>query len=543
MKVTYILIFLSVLLTFVSCDRLKHATPYINYSDIERHIVRLSSDEFMGRKPFTKGEELSVNYISAEFKKIGLLPAFEGSFFQKVPMVDVFSNTSNVKLKIANALFPLNASEDFAIWSPKFKEQVSISDVEMIFAGYGIVAEEYDWNDFEGIDVKDKVIVVLSNDPGLISGDPTFFRGKEMTYYGRWTYKFEEAARQGAKGVLIVHTDEGAGYPWHIVDTRNSASQLYLNEEGRDAKKCDFEGWLTYEAAIKTLGLADFDNPEAIFEDVMSKKIKNRSMKMSISLDIENRLVYNESMNVAGMIEGSEKPDECIIYTAHWDHLGICPPDKDGDSIVNGASDNAAAIAWMMEIAEQFVNSKTPPKKSILFISPTAEESGLLGSQWYVDHPVFSLEKTIACFNSDVILFLGKFKDFTITGFGQSELDDIVAEFAKKQGRYIAADPQPENGMLYRSDQLPYMKKGIPSMFGKGYTDQEELGKEETMRRIIEYWKNTYHKPCDEYVKERDKLDGLVDDARLMYSVGRHIIDRNVYPNWKETSEFKNARN
>lgn len=505
--------------------------------DLAKDISVLASDSLQGRAPCTPGENRTISYLEKRMKDIGLDPAFNGSFFQEVPLVKITTKVPDViSFKTPNSTLHMNGGSDISVWSPVPQNEVSLKNVEMIFAGFGINAPEQQWNDFSGIDVAGKIIVVVVNDPGFYTGDSTLFKGKTMTYYGRWHYKFEEAERLGAAGCLIIHQEKAAGYPWAIVNRHHNNTEYYLSDEKLTTAKCKLQGWITTDAARKLFKENGFELDEMI-KEAATRGFRAKPLNTTLSLDVKNYFERCTSHNVAGILRGSSEKDEAIVYTAHWDHLGIGAV-VDGDSIYNGASDNASAMAWMLAIAKEFKNQKEPCKRSVIFLFPTAEESGLLGSDWYVQHPAIPIKNTVACFNSDVYLFLGHFNDVTVTGLGQSELDEILSAEAKTQSRYIASDPNPENGMLFRSDQLSFMKAGVPALFAKGYTDQKELGKEKTAEKIKSYWQNIYHKPCDEFDSKKDNLDGLADDVHLFYKVGLHVANSNLFPEWKTGSEF-----
>ncbi len=522
-------------------DESSMAERSITYWDIENDIIILSADSLQGRAPFTIGEEKTLRYLIGRMQEIGLQPAFNGDFLQAVPLVGITSKPSNeIVVKAPKGNLKMRSGEDFTFWNPSLIKSLKISNCELIFAGYGINAPEWNWNDFGEMDINGKTIVVLVNDPGFHTGNDSLFKGRSMTYYGRWRYKLEEAERQGARGCIIVHEDEASGYPWAVVNRNVCQPDFFLDNEDIAHRKCIANGWLTQKAAVQLFASCkmDYEEMKRLASEPGFKAIP---MGAEYSITIENSWKQSVSYNIGGIIKGSQRSDEVIVYTAHWDHLGIGIP-IDGDSIYNGASDNAAAVAWMLSIAQAFKSLKNPPERTILFLSPTAEESGLLGSQYYVNNPVFDHRKTVACFNSDVIMFLGAFKDVTVTGLGHSELDNMLEKEAAKQGRYLCNDPNPENGMFYRSDQLPFLKAGIPSLFAKGYSDQVDLGKEKTLRVVEEYWKNTYHKPSDEYKSEEHNLQGLVDDTKLFFRLGYNLANSSYFPKWNLESEFYTER-
>lgn len=515
------------------------ALSSINNEDLTKHVKILASDEFEGRRPFTKGETKTIQYLEQTFKNMGLEPANNGSYFQKVPLVEVsVVPETDMIFKSNDKTVSLKYKTDFVAVSHRLTDKIKIENSNVIFAGYGVVAPEYNWNDYKDIDVKGKTVIVLSNDPGLNSGDSTFFKGDIMTYYGRWTYKYEEAARQGAEGIIIIHDDMGAGYPWNVVLNGALVPDLYLIPEDKYQSRCKMEAWITQDAAkrlFESQGL-DFD----LTKTAQKEGFKAIDMNTKLSITLDSKQQYKETTNVLAYLKGSKRPDEVIVYSGHWDHLGIGAA-INGDSIYNGAVDNGTTLAWMLEIAEAFTKLKTKPERSILFFAPTAEETGLLGSAYYVAHPIFDIKKTVANINNDLMLPYGKMKDVMITGYGQSELEDYVAQAAKKQGRYMCPDPNPHTGMFFRSDHFSFVKAGVPSLYARGNCEHVEKGKEWMHNKEAEWIKNCYHKPADEYNDSWD-LSGVADDAKLLFMVGYKLSNEKTFPKWKEGSEFKHLR-
>ena len=528
------------LLGFQSCNnQAETASSVITYKNIEKHIIELSDDKYMGRMPMSDTENDVVNYLVSQMKEIGLEGANQGSYVQEVPILKVISEISpTMNVSTPSGILSLTKLTDYVAFSRKVQPEMELDRSDVVFAGFGIVAQEYQRNDFNGIDVKGKTILVFVNDPGY-GTTSEYFKGNTMTYYGRWTYKFEEAARQGAKACFIIHETGPAGYPWDVVSKNGETTRLYPNPSNGYRDRCEFEGWISLSSAEKMFRKCGLSLQE-VKQKAISPEFKPFILPLKFSGWMKNKFETGSSQNVCGMIKGKDRSDEAIIYTAHWDHLGISMP-VNGDSIYNGASDNASAVSWMLEIARAYKKTEVPVR-SVLFFAPTGEESGLLGSEYYVANPFFEMNKTVAVINTDVVLFLGHFNDITLTGYGQSELDDWVAEAAIEQGRYVAADPNPENGMYFRSDQFPFVKRGVPAVFAKGFTDAQKLGKEKTLEAIGQYWQTIYHTPEDEYVAARDDLSGLVDDAVLMFNVGLKLANSDSWPGWKEGSEFKGIR-
>ena len=532
------LLILCIGILLISCSKkdesFKTALNSFSEKDIERHTNILASDDFLGRKPFTEGETKTINYLKDEFTKIGLK-----SSFQEVPLVQVTGKPSN-KLTISNQnkTLDLALNDEFVAFSRVQKEVVGINGSELIFAGYGIIAPEYNWNDYKDIDVKGKTVVVIVNDPGITTGDPTFFKGNTMTYYGRWTYKYEEAARQGAKGCIIIHNNKGAGYNFSVVRNGATFPKLYLQSKDGYKNRCEIEGWITSDAAKKIFEFCNVDT--ALIEKAATKNHTSIALNAKASTSINQSFISKTSNNVLGYLEGSDKKDELIIFSAHWDCFGIGPK-VNGDSIYNGAIDNGTSLAWMLETAEAFKKLKKKPSRSILFFAPTAEEAGLLGSAYYVENPIYPLAKTIAVFNNDLMFPYGITKDVMVTGYGQSDLDDLLNVEAKKQDRYLLPDPNSHTGMFFRSDHFSFAKVGIPALFARSYHDHITNGKDWMRAKEKDYLSNKYHKTTDEVEEDWD-LSGVVLDSQLLFNLSYNLSNSDVYPQWKETSEFKNVK-
>ncbi len=528
-------------LTSCSNSELQKAEESITGPELSEYVKNLGSDEFMGRKPFTEGEKITVNYLAEELKKIGFEPAFNGSYFQPVPMVEITSLIQgNATVVSAGKTLDLSAPDDIAVTSPRLSGEISVKGSEMVFAGFGIVAPEYNRNDYEGLDVKGKTVVVMVNDPGLYTGDTTYFKGREMTYYGRWTYKFEEAARQGAEGLMIIHETEGAGYQYTIPRKSSLSPRLYMQSADSNKTLCAFTGWISAASAENLFSTMNIKVADLRLE-ACKKDYKGFAMNSNITLKISNTFRFNTSTNVAGILRGSARPEESIVYSAHWDHFGTGEKEN-GDSIYNGAVDNGTSMAWVFEIGEAFSGLKNRPERSVVLFFPTAEEQGLLGSQYYAENPPLSIDKTIACFNNDLMLPIGRMKDVMITGYGQSSLDDMITEAALRQDRYVVKDPNPQTGMYFRSDHFPFAKKGVPSAFARGNTDSREFGKEWAAKMEKDYIDNKYHRPSDNYEPEKWNMDGIIEDARLQFYVGYQLVTSDMLPQWSENSEFKNIR-
>jgi Zn-dependent M28 family amino/carboxypeptidase len=508
---------------------------------LKQDVSVLASDSFGGRKPFTVGETKTINYIQQQFSEAGLEPGNGDSFSQEVPMVSILATAEPyMKVKSSKGDFMLKAFDDYIIWTDKTDETISLDNTELIFAGYGVVAPEYNWNDYEGMDVKDKVVMVMVNDPGFRVGDTTLFRGRTMTYYGRWTYKFEEAARQGAKGCLIIHNTEAAGYPFSVQQNSFNTTRLQLDKRGEDIKNCDVIGWLPESVAKKLFIASGLDS--SLLIKANQRDFKGVPLNLRLSTTMKVQSTYNKSYNVIGKITGSKNKDEVIIYTAHWDHLGIGKPDETGDSIYNGALDNATATAGLLELARAFKSMKTKPERSVIFLSVTAEEEGLLGSEYFVHNPVCPLNNIVADINMECLNWSTKTNDMVIIGEGQSELEDYFREEVKKEGGYISSERHPEAGTYYRSDHFNFAKAGVPALYV--WTGYDVLGKGKAFGEKIqdEYIVKNYHRPSDEYNSSTWTMDGAINELKLLFQVGKRLVFEEKRPEWKSGSEYKTLK-
>ncbi|MFD2863297.1 M28 family metallopeptidase [Mucilaginibacter antarcticus] len=512
----------------------------ISKDSLSAHIKILSSDEFKGRRPFTEGETKTVDFLQTAFKGIGLQPGNGDSYVQEVPLVEITpKSVTSMKVQSAKGSFELKAIEDYVVFTKRTDTVQTLNADDVVFAGFGVVAPEYNWNDYAGLDVKGKVVMVMVNDPGFETGDTTMFKGKAMTYYGRWTYKYEEAARQGAKACIVVHSTAAASYPFQVVQTSNGGVKLHLDLRASNPYLLAMQGWVTHNAAIKMLQAAGKDT--SVLHTANNKGFKGFDMGLKVSATLQTKAVFNKSKNVIAKIPGSKRPDEYVIFSAHWDHLGVGKPDAKGDSIYNGALDNASGTAAIIEIARAFKAMKTPPERTIVFLSVTAEEQGLLGSAYYGENPVYPADKTVANINIDGINFYGKTKDAAIYGSGQSELEDYLVDELKKSGRYLAPEAHPEAGLYYRSDHFSFAKVGVPSITIDG--GNEVIGKEKGYGQKMgdDYTAKRYHQPADEYDATWN-LEGAIQDIGMIFHIGKRIAFETKFPQWRETSEFKKLR-
>lgn len=512
----------------------------ITAEELKMHIQVLSSDEFEGRGPASEGEKKTIAYLKKQFEDMGLEPGNGDSYFQNVPLLEI-SALSDMSLTVKGRgnTESFKYGSDFVAWTTRMVKNVSLEASDLVFVGYGIVAPEYDWNDYAGLNVSGKTVVMLVNDPGYATQDQSLFNGNAMTYYGRWTYKFEEAARQGAEGAIIIHEVGPAGYGWGVVESSWTGPQFGLVSENGNLQSCALEVWVTYETAGKIFSAAG-KNLDDLTKSAEKKSFKPVNLRLKASITVNNQMKLSSSYNVMGLLRGSKSPDEIIIYTAHWDHLGI-DDNLEGDKIYNGALDNATGTAGLLEIAEAFSQLPEKPERSILFLAVTAEEQGLLGSSYYAKHPVFPIEQTVANINMDGLNIVGKMRDVTVIGYGNSELDLYVDEVARQQGRTVIPDPSPEKGYYYRSDHFSFAKVGIPSLYIEMGMDHVDHGVAYTKAAQDDYTENRYHKPSDEFDPNWD-LSGAIDDLLLMYDIGYRLSNEKTFPNWNEGNEFRALR-
>jgi Zn-dependent M28 family amino/carboxypeptidase len=527
----------------------KEALETIKVDALMEHVKELSSDDYEGRAPGSRGEEKSIKYIADEFKKAGLAPGnTDGTYYQKVPLVGITTDQdTELDIKAAGKDLDYKFGEDFVARTTRAVEGTSF-DADMVFAGYGVVAPEYKWDDYKGMDVRGKVLVMLVNDPPVSDPknpsrlDPKVFGGRAMTYYGRWTYKYEIAAEKGAAGVLIVHETEPAGYPWAVPRGSFTIENFDLVSKDNNMSRVNIEGWIHNDKARELFGLLGM-NFDALKRAAKRRDFKPVPLKANAKLRIENKIRRIESNNVAAKLEGSdpELKDQYVIYTAHWDHMGIGQPDETGDKIYNGALDNATGIGGMIEMGRAFKSLPKAPSRSILFLAVTAEEKGLLGSKYYAENPIYPLEKTVAVINMDGLNQWGPTKDITVIGLGNSTLDDVLRKAAAEKGRTLTPDPEPEKGFYYRSDHFSFAKEGVPALDPSDGTvfigKPAGFGK----KKRAEYTAKDYHKPSDEIKPDWD-LSGAVEDLRLLFTVGYRVAMTSEYPRWKAGTEFKARR-
>ena len=523
--------------------------PKLDPAVILQHIKVLSSDKFQGRAPGGIGEDLTVGYLETQFKDLGLKPGNpDGTYVQKVPLVGITGAEGKplVFTKGAQKL-ALTWKDDVVAWSKHVADGAEIDKSDVVFAGYGIEAPEFGWNDFKNIDVKGKTIVVLVNDPPIPDPadastlDAKMFGGRAMTYYGRWTYKFEEGARKGAAAVLIVHETVPAAYPFSVVQG-NLGEKFDTIAPDKNMSRSNIEGWITVDAARKLFTMAG-QNFDELKKKALSKDFTAVPLGVQASMGIKNTLRNVNSRNVVAKLEGSDPSlkDEFVVYTAHWDHLGVGEA-VNGDKIYNGARDNAAGVALMLEVARQFTKVQPPPKRSILFTMVTAEEQGLLGSQYYSVTPLYPLAKTVADINIDSPNVFAPSKDVTVIGMGASDLDDYLQQAAQEQGRTLRPDPEAEKGYYYRSDHFNFAKQGVPALYiESGHDAAGDKPADYLKKKLDDYEAHDYHAPSD-VVKPDWDLSAAALDGQLVFAVGYRVANAGKWPEWKPGNEFRAKR-
>ncbi len=525
----------------VENNKIGKALDSITADDMKRYISVIASDDFQGRAPSTIGEVKTINYLAEQFKELGLKPANNGSYFQEVSLVKLTADGS-MKLDISGAKSPvsLKFSDDFIGGTPQTSDLVKIENSEIIFVGYGINAPERNWNDYKGLDVRGKTVLMLVNDPGYATSDTALFDGRSMTIYGRWTYKFEEAARQGATAAIIIHETGAAAYPWAVVQNSWTGSQFYLVGNELSKSALQLQSWVTTEAAKKLFESAGLDY-EKLTASAAKRGFTPVDMKLKASITFKNSVEYTKSNNVAALWPGKDQSDEYIIYSAHWDHFGVNPSLK-GDTILNGAVDNATGTAALLEIAKAFTKLPENQNRSVLFLSVTCEEQGLLGSKFYAENPLFPLNKTVGVINMDALNITGRTKDMTIVGLGNSALDNYAVAVLKKYGRYANPDPSPEKGSYFRSDHFSFAKVGVPALYLAKGVDDVEHGKEWGMAESEKWVNANYHKASDNYEPDIWKFDGMIEDIKVYFEVGYDLSMVKEFPEWKSGSPFKAIR-
>ena len=528
-------------------QRLKPALDTITPDSLLGHIKILVGDNFEGRAPGTKGEEMTVKYLTEAFKTAGLKPGNpDGTYVQEAPLAGITSEPS-MSFTVGDKVTDLKFPDDYVASSARLENEIKIDNTDVVFVGYGIVAPEYGWDDYKDVDVKGKTILMLINDPAIPDSkdanklDEKMFKGKAMTYYGRWTYKYEIAAQKGAAAAIIIHETEPAAYPYSVVRSSWAKENFELDRPNKNADAVQVRSWITLDAAKKLLADAgqDFD---ALKKAALKKDFRPVALNAKSNVSIKQTVRTFKSRNVVGKLEGSDPKlkDECVLYTSHWDHLGR-DPQLQGDQIFNGAIDNASGVASLIQLAAAFTKVNPPPKRSVLFMATTAEEANLLGAKFYAEHPLYPIEKTLADINIDTVNPWGKTRDIEDLSNANSTLDDMLAAAAKRNGREMKPNSQPEKGSFYRADQFEFCKVGVPSLYIGG--GKEVLGKapEFGQQKKDEYIANIYHQVSDQVNPEWD-LSGAAQDMRLLFEVGYEVANGKKWPEWKSGTEFKAKR-
>jgi len=518
-------------------------SPAFSEASYRKHIEVLSSDAFEGRAPGTEGEKKTLAYIEQQFRAAGLKPGIGDSYLQPVPLVEIVPH-ADAAMQLTGAGGPslaLRNLDDIVVWTRRPVPSVNLPNAEVVYAGYGIVAPEYGWDDYAGLDVRGKLVLALVNDPGYATQDPKLFTGNAMTYYGRWDYKFAEAVRHGAAGLLVIHETKAAGYPWDVPRNGATKPQFDLRIDDPASQRLALEGWITEEAASRALSAAGMDFA-ALKKASSIRGFKGRATGLTASMSVRNDVRNAVSYNVVGMVPGSKRPKEAFVYTAHWDHLGKTADAKPGeDAIFNGAQDNSTGISALIELGRAFAATKPAPQRSVYFVAVTAEESGLLGSEYFTAHPPIPVAQMAGGLNMDNLYAVGKTRDITVIGFGQSELEDDLRKAAARQGRVPAQEPSPEKGFYYRSDHFNLAKAGVPMLYTKSGVDSPTRGADYGKRWLEDYTAKKYHKPGDEYSPDWD-VSGTLQDLQLYYDVGLGIVNSSRWPNWRADSEFRAIR-
>jgi Zn-dependent M28 family amino/carboxypeptidase len=517
----------------------------LDADDFAEMVKTLASDAFEGRAPGTPGEDKTVEYIKAQFERIGLQPGNNGQWFQTVPMQETTADASTtMTIDVNGKPHVLKFGTDMVVGTRTGQTDIKVDASDLVFVGYGVDAPEQQWNDYAGVDVKGKTVVMFVNDPGFHAKDANLFLGNRMTYYGRWTYKYEEAARKGAAAALIVHDTDGASYGWDVVKNSWSGAQYDLRASDDPEARLPVQGWITGEQAKTLFADAGLDI-DKLRSDANKRGFKPVPMNAKMSVALKSTVAEKSSRNVLGLLPGTETPDEAVVYLAHWDHLGKHEPSgdaaADADLIYNGAVDNATGVAGIIEIAEQMAKIGKP-KRSVLFLAVTLEESGLLGSKYYVANPTIPLDRTVAVINLDAMGVSGRSKDLVVTGMGNSELEDILKPIAQKQGRTLVEESNPAGGYYFRSDHFNFAKAGVPALYTDSGSDLVEGGKTAGDAAGKDYNDNRYHKPGDEYDPATWKLDGVIEDLTAAYEVGMQVANGGAWPNWYQDNAFRAAR-
>ena len=517
--------------------------PQINDADFLQFDKTLSSDAFDGRKPGTRGEVLTIRYLVDQFRRMHLIPGNHGYWLQMVPVVTTTLVNTGTKLEVraGGGVQAFAYGADMMAFTQDARPIVALRNSPMVFMGYGIDAPKWQWNDYKGVNVRGKTVIVLVNDPGYASGDPQLFDGKAMTWYGRWVYKFEQAARMGAAACFIVHTsDDAAGYPWAVVRNSNGGPQQSLPASVAPGPRLAVAGWLTLAAAQRLFHSAGLDF-DALAAQAAQRGFTPTQLPATASILLRSSVVRDRSYNVLGLVKGSKHPEEAVIYSAHWDHLGAVSEPRGRRAIFHGAIDNGSGLSALLEIADAFAHQKTPPERSVVFLMPTLEEAVELGSQYYVTHPIFPLDRTVADINIDAWPIIGRARDMTVVGAGQSQLEDDLKQVLSLQGRELTPEATPQYGFYFRSDHFSFAKAGVPALLVGPGLDLIEGGHTAGLAASADYTVRRYHTPYDVFDPNWD-LSGTLEDIQTLYLLGRNLADGDAWPDWYADSEFRGQR-
>ncbi|MEJ8566640.1 M28 family metallopeptidase [Elongatibacter sediminis] len=522
---------------------LEQAKPVTDTDRMMSEITELSSDEYGGREPMSEGEDLTLEFIETRLRDLGLEPLFGDSYRQPVDLVSIEADpaTARMTFHLQGRDRLVTHEREMVVGTMRTVPESRVENSEVVFVGYGIVAPEYNWNDYADIDVRGKTVLILINDPGFATQDPDLFRGNAMTYYGRWTYKFEEAARQGAAAAVIIHDTAPAAYGWEVVRNSWTGPQFHMHRDNDNMDRVPIESWVQHEVAEEIVDAAGLELAD-LEQRALSPEFRAVPLGSTVDASVQNRIITRQSYNIGALLPGSERPEEAFLYTAHWDHIGTDPNAAEGeDAIYNGAVDNASGIAALLELARSFANLPRAPERSVAFLAVTAEESGLLGSAWYADNPPIPMHRTVAGVNMDSMHVYGPTHDVIVVGYGSSELEDILVEQAARQNRIVKPEEHPERGSYYRSDHFNFARKGVPMLYAESGSEHTELGPEYIQAKSSDYLKNRYHTPLDEVGDDWD-LRGLAQDIELYFGIGLQVADGDAWPNWYEGNEFRAIR-
>ena len=517
--------------------------PQISDADFLQFDKTLSSDAFGGRKPGSRGEVLTIRYLVDEFRRMHLTPGNHGYWLQSVPFVTTTLLNTGTRLEVRTGagVQGFAYGTDMMAFTQDARTLVALRSSPIVFMGYGIDAPKWQWNDYQGVSVKGKTVIVLVNDPGYASGDPQLFNGKAMTWYGRWVYKYEQAARMGAAACFIVHTsDDAAGYPWTVVRNSNSGPLQSLPASAAPGPRLAVAGWLTLDAAQRLFRSAGLDF-NSLSTQAAQRGFKPVPLNATASIVLHSAVSRGRSYNVLALVKGSKHPDQVVIYSAHWDHLGATGGPRGHREIFHGAIDNGSGLSALLEIADAFAHQKTPPERSVVFLMPTLEEAVMLGSQYYTAHPVFPLDRTVADINVDAWPIIGRARDMTVIGAGQSQLEDDLRQVLSLQARVLTPEATPQYGFYFRSDHFSFAKAGVPALIVSSGLDLIDGGRAAGLAAAADYTAHRYHTPNDAFDANWD-LSGTLEDIQTLYLLGRNLADSDQWPDWYADSEFRAKR-